>query len=93
MIFDYVLTRKKGFVYAPDLKAYDDDRGFYYPLETAPFPLAHDNQEMKQNILSFEEKAYQEAVEAFLVDKGCVEDGHASERIVDKLTEWMEDRP
>ncbi|MEE1438212.1 MAG: CDP-glycerol glycerophosphotransferase family protein [Lachnospiraceae bacterium] len=92
-IFDYVLTRKKGFVYAPDLKAYDDDRGFYYPLETAPFPLAHDNQEMKQNILSFEEKAYQEAVEAFLVDKGCVEDGHASERIVDKLTEWMEDRP
>jgi len=22
-----------------------------------------------------------------------VEDGHASERIVDKLTEWMEDRP
>ena len=48
---------------------------------------------MKQNILSFEEKAYQEAVEAFLVDKGCVEDGHASERIVDKLTEWMEDRP
>lgn len=89
-IFDYVLTRKPGFIYAPDLKAYDEDRGFYYPIETTPFPLAHGNAELKEKILAFDESAYQTDVERFLQEKGCVEDGHACERIVDKLEEIME---
>ncbi len=91
-IFDYVLTRKTGFIYAPDMQAYDEDRGFYYPIETTPFPLAHSNEEMKEKILAFDEKKYAEDVEAFLVEKGCVEDGHACERIVNKLEEIMEEK-
>ena len=42
-ICDYVLGRGNGFIYAPDLKAYDKERGFYYPLEETPFPIAKNN--------------------------------------------------
>ncbi len=91
-IFDYVLTRKKGFLYAPDMQAYDEDRGFYYPLEKTPFPLACTNAELKEKILAFDEEVYASAVEDFLKEKGCVEDGHACERIVDKLEELLEEK-
>lgn len=86
-IFDYVLRKKPGFIYAPDLKLYDVKRGFYYPIETAPFPVATSNKELKDAILHFDEQKFLMDVEVFLQDKGCIDDGHASERIVEKMKE------
>jgi len=37
------------------------------------------------NILNFDNEKYQKEVEEFLQEKGCMEDGHASERIVDLI--------
>ena len=86
-ICDFVLTKRPAFIFATDLRNYYDERGFYYPLETTPFPIAQTNEELFLNILSFDEKDYQQKCEAFLADKGCIEDGHASERVVEKLKE------
>ena len=41
------------------------------------------------NVRQFDDVAYHEKVEAFLQDKGCIEDGHAAERVVEKLKEIM----
>ena len=87
--YDYVLTRKPLFLYAPDLADYDQDRGFYYPLESTPFPLCQDNDALEAAIRSFDEDAYQRRVSSFLEEKGCYEDGHASERVVEKIKEVM----
>jgi len=59
-------------------------------LEETPFPVAVTKYQLINNILSFESKPYLDAVEVFLEDKGCVEDGNASKRVVEKILEMME---
>ena len=90
-IFDFMLSRKPAFIFATDIEKYNTDRGFYYPLETTPFPLARNNEELIENIKNFDEQKYKEDVEQFLKDKGCMEDGHASERVVDLIVEIIND--
>lgn len=87
--YDYMLTRRPLFLYAPDIEKYRDDRGFYYPLETTPFPISENNQQLQKSILQLDMDKYLADCEAFLQDKGCVEDGHAAERVVDKIVELM----
>lgn len=81
--FDYVLTKRPLFVYATDLDKYDNNRGFYYPLEETPFPIAHNSEEFEGNVLDFNENDYLQKVDEFLKGKECMDDGHACERIVD----------
>ncbi|MBR1460044.1 CDP-glycerol glycerophosphotransferase family protein [bacterium] len=88
-IFDFMLSRKPGFIFATDLDEYNTERGFYYPLEETPFPVAQTNDELINNIKMFDKVEYQQKVEQFLKDKGCTEDGHASERVVDLIEELM----
>lgn len=85
--YDYILTKRPLFIYAPDLDEYDQKRGFYYPLDTTPFPIAKDNPELEKNIMTFDEKLYLKMTNHFLEEKGCIEDGHACERIVRLLKE------
>ncbi|MCQ2507631.1 MAG: CDP-glycerol glycerophosphotransferase family protein [Dorea sp.] len=87
---DFMLQRRPGFIFATDMAAYNNERGLCYPLETTPFPLASNNKQLINNILNFDEEKYLTELEAFLADKGCIEDGHASERVVDKILELME---
>lgn len=90
-IFDFMLSRKPAFIFATDIEKYNTDRGFYYPLESTPFPVAINNEQLEQNILNFDNEKYQKDVELFLQDKGCIEDGHAAERIVDLIEKIMKD--
>ena len=84
-IFDFMLSRKPAFIFATDIENYNTERGFYYPLESTPFPVATDNIELIENIRNFDYEKYKQEVEIFLQEKGCMEDGHASERVVDLI--------
>ena len=84
-IYDYILTRNPGFLYVPDIQKYQKIRGFYYPLSETPFTVSSDNDELILNINNFDLSNYKNKVEYFLKDKGCIEDGCASKRIVDFL--------
>lgn len=84
-MFDFMLTRRPVFVYAPDIEEYQKVQGFYYPMSETPFPVAMTEQELIENINAFDAVKYKAEVEAFLEDKGCVEDGHATERTVDLI--------
>ena len=88
-IFDFMLSKKPGFIFATDVEKYNTDRGFYYPLEQTPFPVASNNDKLIENIQNFDMTKYQQNVEQFLQEKGCMEDGHASERVVDLVEELM----
>ena len=85
-----MLTRKPGFIFALDRELYENERGFYYSLDETPFPVAENNQELIEKILNFNIKNYVDDVERFLQDKGSVDDGHASERIVEKIKTIIE---
>ena len=88
-ICDYLLTKKPGFIFATDIGDYNTERGFYYPLNTLPYPIAENNEQLIHNILNFETEGFEDKCQAFLDSKGCMDDGHAAERIVDKLEEIM----
>ncbi len=87
--YDYVLTRRPIFLYAPDVAEYDQTRGFYFSLESTRFPLAHNNIELLEAVKNFDDVEYQKNVTVFLKEKGCYEDGGASKRIVDKIVEVL----
>ena len=88
-VYDYILSRKPVLIYAPDLDDYDQQRGFYYPLESTPFPIARSNDEIAACLNRFDETEYKNRVECFLKEKGCYETGRASSLAADKILEVM----
>ena len=82
-IFDFMLSRKPAFIYATNIKDYNTERGFYYPITSTPFPVSENNSELNNNIKNFNYDEYKQKVEEFLTEKGCIEDGHASEHVAD----------
>jgi CDP-glycerol glycerophosphotransferase len=89
-IFDFMLGKKVGFIFATDIEKFNTDRGFYYPLESTPFPVSSDNETLIKNIENFDNEKYLLNVDEFLKSKGCMEDGHAAERTVDLIETIME---
>ena len=88
-IYDYVLLRRPGFLFAMDRAKYDNERGFYFRLEDTPFPVSTDSDELEESILAFDEEKFQKRVTQFLSDKSCMDDGNASVRIADQILEWI----
>lgn len=67
--YDYMLTRRPLFLYTPDLRDYDQERGFYYSIDTTPFPRSENNSELLESIKSFDAGQYEHDVEDFLKKK------------------------
>lgn len=86
-IFDFLLTRKPGFIFAPDYREYEQGIGFYYPLEETPFPIAQDNESLAINIEKFDNFTYEKRIQEFLCHRGCIDDGNAAERIAEFILE------
>lgn len=84
-IYDFMLSYKPGFIFATDRKKYENGRGLYYPLSATPFPVAENNEELIKNIENFDYEKYKKDVKEFLDGKGCIDDGHASERVVNLI--------
>lgn len=88
-IYEFIVSRKPGFIFATDIDMYNNQRGFYYPLSSTPFLIADSNEKLVDNILQFDNEIYKNKLESFLNEKGCIEDGHASERVVDMIENIM----
>ena len=88
-VFDFMLSQKPAFIYAPDMESYDTERGFYYPLAATPFPIAVNNTQLNENILNFDYDKYVQRVKDFTKEKGCIEDGKASQRVVELIKSKM----
>ena len=50
-----------------------------------PFSVAVSNEELAANIEQFDEDKYRKAIDAFQKKYGVLEDGRASERVVDVI--------
>lgn len=90
-ICEYIHTGMPGFLYATDARRYGDfERGFYDPLDKMPFPLSTDEASLVDSILHFDMDRYRESCRDFIRKKGCMEDGHAAERIVEIIRKALE---
>jgi len=79
-IWDFSFTFKPCFIYAPDLKKYQEEQGFYTPIEEWPFPFAETNEQLVENIINFDEAEYKKAVKKHHADLGSYETGTAREQ-------------
>ncbi|MFC4620433.1 CDP-glycerol glycerophosphotransferase family protein [Camelliibacillus cellulosilyticus] len=87
VMFDFANSRRPILFYTYDLEEYRDDlRGFYMDFEQeAPGPLLQTTEEVIEAIQRIDDikKDYQKRYDAFYQKYCGLEDGHASERVVD----------
>ncbi len=90
IMWDFGLQRRPIFLYQNDAKQYTDDRGFYKPISTWPYPIAHTQKELLENIQRFDEQDYLNKLEAFIAADPSYDDGHATERVVARIMDVIE---
>lgn len=87
-LFEFAVTKKPGFIFAPDKVDYEEERGYYFPQEVLPFTVATDIDSLVQNIKSFNEQEYLERHNSFYQETiGLYPEGRASEYLVEKIVE------
>ena len=79
-IYDYILLKRPGFIFAPDANDYETTRGLYYPLSETPFDVASDTEKLCSDIRGFDESAYEAKVKGFLKEKECCDDADSAKR-------------
>ena len=90
-IFDAALRRIPCFTYAIDFELYKyEDQGVYYEMEELPFPYAKNNDEMEQNVKTFDMEDYLKRWDAFTVRMGLNETGHSAKDIAQKMVDFMD---
>jgi CDP-glycerol glycerophosphotransferase len=89
LMFDFAVTRKPILLFTPDLARYRDElRGFYFDLEAeGPGPLFDTVEELQAAVEDLEAVVERwKDMYARFVERFChLDDGHASERVVDAL--------
>ena len=73
------------FLYCTDLKEYLKKYEFYSDIRTWPYPLAENMDELKANIASFDQAAYEAACCAHHEKLGSCETGRATEYVCDRI--------
>ena len=86
IMWDFSLQDKPIFLYQNDADYYEEeDRGFYCPVREWPYIKAHSTDEMVDAILEFDEERYLQELHAFIDKYQSFDDGHASERVVERI--------
>ncbi len=85
VMFDYLIYEKPLVMFAPDLKEYEDGRGFYIDYAAMPFPITENAEQLIREVKNIQEKTKEQAVALKewkeLYTGAC--DGHSSQRILD----------
>lgn len=90
MVFDAAIMKIPVFIYADDMKEYVRDRGeLLWDMKELPFQVAYNNDELIKNILNFDTENYENELTNFFCSVGLMEDGHASERVVDLIDDFV----
>lgn len=84
--FDYPLLKKPGFLYAEDYEEMKRTKDYYFSLEQLPFSLSQTNEELVQNILTFDYDTYLKECKQYVEQIVYFDDGHAAKAVVDVIT-------
>lgn len=89
-VWDFSLTGRPCFLYSSDLEDYAQERNFYVPITSWPYPLARTNEELKYLIENFDEKKYVRDVLRHHSDLGNRETGRATTLTCDRIVKILE---
>lgn len=85
VISEFSIMNKPIFLYAEDVAGYGDERDFYIDYFKLPYSVATDEDELKKNIASFEEKDYVDRLDNYRQVIGTKETGVAAKTVVDEI--------
>ncbi len=90
VFFDYGVLKRPMLFYMYDLENYANNlRGFYISLDELPGPIVKTQAELEESLTTvdkwFESEEYREKYRRFNEKFTYLEDGHATERVVDKV--------
>lgn len=77
LMWDFSLTHKPCFLYAPDIDDYEKTRGFYMPSAKWPYPIARNNDELNTIIQTFSQRDYEQSIINHHIESGSYEKGNA----------------
>ena len=77
--FDFALTKRPVFLYAPDWREYSKERGMEVSLSATPFPVAESNKQLAQTVVDFDSKQYEANLDQFFRTHQFVQFGKASD--------------
>lgn len=82
--FDAAVMKIPVFLYADDYKEYEGERGkLLWDLRKLPFPLALNDDELKERVETFNHEEYLEKLERLFEETEMVEDGMAAGKVVE----------
>jgi CDP-glycerol glycerophosphotransferase len=87
-MFEMSYVGKPVFLYATDVEQYDDTRGMYFEYDKLPFPIAHNERELYENILEYDKDSFRTRQKEFFENIGVTENGKAAEKVA-KLIERL----
>lgn len=88
-MFDFFLMHRPVFLFTTDVEDYQKMRGLKDWFFNVPFPFCHNNKELLQALESYDEAAYQQRCKEFEKFYGTLENGTATQKIVDRLEQVM----
>lgn len=90
IMFEPAFAKKPVFLFATDRKEYiDKEYDLLIDYDTLPFPVAESNRELIQNIEGFIRADYEKKLDEFMKRYGIYEDGHASDRAANRLSDFI----
>lgn len=89
-IFDFASLRRTGFLYAKDIDDYENERGFYFDLRNLPFPLAKNNEELRDIISKFDYDKYIEKLEKFFKENGLKDNNNSVQKITSVIENYID---
>ena len=88
-IWDYSFTGRPCILFVPDLRAYEEYRGFDKDIQEWGFPICETNEQLNRIIRTFDMESFSEAMRRHHEDLGSYEHGDATKQICDYLAHTM----
>ncbi len=90
IMFEPAFVKKPVFLFATDKEEYiDKEYDLLLDYDALPFPMAETNEQLTENVRSFDQEEYEKKITDFLDLYGVHEDGHASERAAEFILKLM----
>lgn len=87
-LYDFSVSQKPGFIFAPDIDNYEIERGHYFSNEITPFTISSNIVELVHNIRQFDESLYKKRYNNFITNIIHLHpEGNASEYLCNRIIE------
>lgn len=89
IMWDFSLQKKPVFLYHPDDRRYQEERGNYLRFSQMPYIEATDNKDLEEKICAFDYSTYCEELEKFFTEYVSFDKGNASVALSDLIMDMM----